>query len=107
MPSDAAVVEVGAAAMGDTEVPEPTNARASSGALAARATDSGTGRRSARTASGSRVDSTHLAWARAAINPICRLRRKAPSTTEGEQLGLDDSETRRVGRSTKPDDDAG
>ncbi|KAE8902568.1 hypothetical protein PF003_g13470 [Phytophthora fragariae] len=39
----AAVVEVGAAAMGDTEVPEPTNASASSGVLAARATDSGTG----------------------------------------------------------------
>ncbi|KAE9206807.1 hypothetical protein PF004_g17193 [Phytophthora fragariae] len=62
----AAAPEVGAVAMGGTQTPEPTNARAPSGAWAAQAT--------------------------AAHNPICRLGRKALSTTEGERFGLDDNE---------------
>ncbi|KAE9021402.1 hypothetical protein PR002_g12257 [Phytophthora rubi] len=69
----AAAPEVGAVAMGGTQTPEPTNARAPSGAWAAQATVSGT-------------------VATAAHNPICRLGRKALSTTEGERFGLDDNE---------------
>ncbi|KAE9031881.1 hypothetical protein PR003_g9665 [Phytophthora rubi] len=67
----AAEPKVGAAAMGSTVAPESTNGRPGRRIVAR-------WRRSSRSASGNRVESTQTAWVHAAHNRISQLKRKAP-----------------------------